>query len=299
MAEAAAVDIKQFLFDKGVLIEKKLKELVPETQTFYQSLFEAAKYSLLSGGKRLRPILTLCVVDALGGNIELALTPACALEMIHTYSLIHDDLPCMDNDDYRRGKLTLHKVYPEGHAVLTGDFLLTYAFEVLANAPGLNSDQKISLVRVLAQSSGGHGMIAGQILDLASFGKTLTLEELQLIHSKKTGALITASVEFGGIINQANSLVMVALQKFGRNIGLAFQIIDDILDVTSSEQKHGKKIGSDMTNNKSSYVSLLGIARSQEIAEELFQSAIEALQQIPADITLLQSLAAFLIKRDY
>lgn len=297
MTKAASLTIAQFLQEKSAIIEERLKELVSGESAYQHELFDAARYSLLSGGKRLRPILTLAVVDALEGDSLLALNPACCLELIHTYSLIHDDLPCMDNDDFRRGKPTLHKVYTEGQAVLTGDFLLTYAFEVLANAPKLSAEQKISLIRILAESSGGNGMIAGQVMDLASFSQTLSLPELRQIHMKKTAALLTAAVEFGGIIAQADTSIMKSLQQFGQDIGLAFQIIDDILDVTSSQQKHGKKIGSDITNNKSTYVSILGIEGSRMVANQLFQSATAALALIPKDTSLLHALAEFLIQR--
>lgn len=293
------VDISRYLIDTGSLIEEQLDRLIPEKDVPYRSLLRAARYSLLGGGKRLRPILTLATTEAFKGDLNAALAPACALEMIHTYSLIHDDLPCMDNDDFRRGKPSLHKAFPEGHAVLAGDFLLTHAFAVLADAPALSAEQKVSLVAILSKHAGGEGMIAGQILDVEAVGVEIDLEALQLIHQKKTGALIVASVEFGGIISHATGEQMEILRKFGQEIGLAFQIVDDILDVTASQEKHGKAVASDVTNDKSTYVTLLGLQKSQALAETLFQSAIKRLNQLPVNAALLTNLAKLIVNRTH
>ncbi len=288
---AVAPSLDHYFKIKGAQIEEHLNRLIPENKGLYGALYEGARYSLLSGGKRLRPILTLATVETLQGSPEAALSPACALECIHTYSLIHDDLPCMDNDDFRRGKPTLHKVYPEGHAVLAGDFLLTVAFEIIANAPLLTDQQKVQLTRVIAEASGGEGMIAGQVLDLACTGKNLNLQTLELIHSKKTAALIQASILCGGIVANATASQMDVLRKFGYQIGLAFQIIDDVLDVTDGEEKHGKKGGSDAANHKTTYVSLLGIEGARHQAHNLLTSALEAIRSLPYDSSLLQQLA--------
>ena len=258
-------------------IEKQLDKLLtfPSSST----LIEGARWVTLGGGKRLRPLLLLATVEALEGDVERALIPACALEMIHTYSLIHDDLPSMDNDDYRRGKLTLHKKYNEATAILTGDFLLTYAFEVLTKSPGLSPKQIVDLIQILSFRSGGEGMILGQLLDMEA--QTITLEQLQLIHRKKTAELLTASLEMGGIIGEASPEIMAELRSLGGEIGLAFQILDDVIDVTSSVEKHGKTISSDVVNGKTTYVSLLGLEGAKKSANSLIKSSLQRLKFLP------------------
>lgn len=292
------MDIGCYLAKTGALIQQRLEELVPEKKVPYSQLFQAARYALLGGGKRLRPILTLATVESLEGSIEAALTPACALEMIHTYSLIHDDLPCMDNDDFRRGKPSLHRAFPEGTAVLTGDYLLTYAFEIIAQAPYITGDQKLQLIEVLAKNSGSEGMLGGQILDLEAETKAVDIEMLQHIHHQKTGALLSASIAFGSIIANASEKEREALNHFGKNIGLAFQIIDDVLDHTESLEKHGKQVSSDLVNNKKTYVTLLGIEQSKQIAHDLFLNAIHSLKLIPKKTSLFEEIARFIIFRN-
>lgn len=290
---------EKYLAEKTKLIEKQLDKLLPEREVPHNILLKAARYSLLNGGKRLRPLLTLATTETFCGNISHALTPACSLEMIHTYSLIHDDLPCMDNDDFRRGKPSLHKAFPEGHAVLAGDFLLTFAFDVLVHDQNLSSEQKLNLISILSRKSGGDGMIAGQIMDLDAEGQRINIETLQLIHRNKTGAMITASIEFGGIIGGANRNQMQILQAFGDDIGLAFQIIDDVLDVTASKQKHGKSVASDVVNDKATYVSLLGIEKAREMASNLLMRSKETLKTLAIDVSLLTHFADLLVKRDF
>lgn len=292
-------DIACYLQAQSQIIEQELNRLVPVRHGPYQHLFESARYALLGGGKRLRPILTLTTTRMLEGDPQLALIPACTLELIHAYSMIHDDLPCMDNDDYRRGKLTVHRKYSEGHAVLTGDFLLTYAFEVLATHPHLSPDKKSQLIATLAHRSGSEGMIGGQVMDLAYEGKKVPLDTLRLLHCNKTAALITAAIEFGGIISNATTSQMDCLRQFGEAIGLAFQVIDDILDVTSSQTKHGKAIASDIRNEKSTYVSLLGIDHAQAYALNFYNQAIKALKPLSYDTSLLIGLADFILQRKY
>jgi len=279
------------------LVEDKLNQLIPEGHALYSVLFQAARYSLLAPSKRIRPLLALAATEALGGELNKAITPACALELIHTYSLIHDDLPCMDDDDLRRGKPTLHHVYPEGFAVLAGDYLLTYAFEILTSCDDLSDRQKVELIATLAQRAGGHGMIAGQILDLSYEDKPVDINILQQIHSHKTAAMIMASVEFGGIIAGASAEELECLQKFGKDIGLAFQVIDDILDITAEAEELGKPIGSDLENNKATYVSLLGLKKSKECAQSLYDSSLHALDQLSGDTSKLASLAEMVITR--
>lgn len=290
-------DFMQYLETQSQMIEQHLDRLLPMRHGPHQHLFEAARYALLGGGKRLRPILTLATTAMLGGDLSLALSPACTLEMIHTYSMIHDDLPCMDNDDYRRGKLTVHKKYSEGHAVLTGDFLLTYAFEILATDPHLTPESKSRLIAVLARQSGGEGMIGGQVMDLAFEGKGVCLETLRILHRNKTAALIVASIEFGGIISHTNPMHLDALRQFGESIGLAFQVIDDILDVTSSQAKHGRTIGSDIMNEKSTYVSLLGLEQARSYAQQFYDQAVKALKPLPYNTSILINLADYMIRR--
>jgi geranylgeranyl diphosphate synthase, type II len=292
-------EIANYLDAQSQLIETHLDRLVPMRHGPHQHLFEAARYALLGGGKRLRPILALTTTQILGGDITIALSPACTLEMIHTYSMIHDDLPCMDNDDYRRGKLTVHRKYSEGHAVLTGDFLLTHAFEVLATDVSLKPEKKSQLIAILAQQSGSEGMIGGQVMDLAYEGKKISLESLRLLHRNKTAALITASIEFGGIIANATPLQMDCLRRFGESIGLAFQVVDDILDVTSSQTKHNRNISSDIINDKSTYVSLLGIEQAQSYALNFYNQAVKALKPLSCDTSLLVGLADFILRRKH
>jgi len=287
---------EDFFQQSKLFVEKQLDMLLQENTVPSQQLISAARYSLLGESKKLRPMLLLAAVRTLGGRVEKALNTACAIEMIHTYSLIHDDLPCMDDDDFRRGKPSLHKAFSEAHAVLAGDFLLTYAFEVIANDPLLTNIQKVKLIALLAKNSGAEGMIAGQVLDMEAEGKTIGREDLQEIYQYKTGALITASLEMGGIIADASKPVLQALQNFGNDIGLAFQIVDDILDVTSSVAKHGKKVSSDVTNDKMTYVKLFGIEKAKLTACKLIESGKRHLEEIPGDHHLLISLADYVTK---
>lgn len=292
------MNISAYLKTQSQLIEERLKELVPATDAPFCELYKAARYSLLGGGKRIRPILALATAETFGVPHSKALNPACCLEMIHTYSMIHDDLPCMDNDDFRRGKPSLHRTVSEGHAVLAGDFLLTYPFEVLAADPQLNAQQKVQLIAVLAHNAGGDQMICGQWMDLECEGQPINIETLQQIHQKKTGAMIIASIQFGGILAELPQNQMENLKAFGHDIGLAFQIVDDILDVTASTQKHGKAVGSDATNHKSTYVTLLGLESSQHLADHLFDTAVGHLRELPCNTDLLQSLAETLVHRN-
>lgn len=282
---------------KQQMIEERLQTLVADISSPYRELFKAARYSIFSGGKRLRPLLTLATCEVLGGDLETALSPACALEMIHTYSMIHDDLPCMDDDDFRRGKPTLHRVVPEGLAVLTGDYLLTFAFEVLADAPGLSTEQRLCMVKCLSSASGASGMIGGQVMDIAHQGYDSNLNTLQQIHELKCGALITASIEFGVIIAQASPQIHAQLRRFASCIGLAYQIVDDILDIKNSEAKHGHKVSSDLRNEKLTYVSLLGIENAKRQADKLLAEAMAELHSLPGTPQPLVDLAHRMVRR--
>jgi geranylgeranyl diphosphate synthase type II len=292
------IDINEYLNTQSQLIERKLNELIPETKAPYNQLFCAARYALLGNGKRLRPILTLATTDTLGGPLEAALAPACAIEMIHTYSMIHDDLPCMDNDDFRRGKPSLHRAFPEGTAVLVGDYLLTYAFEVISDAPLISNDQKIQLINVIAKSAGCDGMIGGQLMDIDAEKRQIDFKTLQQIHHQKTGALLAASIAFGAILSNATERECEILHQFGESIGLVFQIIDDVLDVTSSRQKHGKDFSSDAANHKATYVSLLGLESSQKEAQRILNNALDHLKLLSKDTILFEELAKYIFYRN-
>lgn len=292
------MSISAYISSRCTLIENTLEELVKEKSGFPHSLlFESARYSLLSKAKRLRPLLTLATVETFGGDLNAALYPACALELIHTYSLIHDDLPCMDDDDLRRGRPTLHKVYGEGHAVLTGDYLLTYAFEVLAKSPSLNPDQKVELMQILSQKAGADGMVGGQSADLLFEGKLTDWQTLEFIHLNKTAALISASLEFGAVIANAPSHDRDLLKMIGQEIGLSFQIVDDILDVTGSEEEIGKPIHSDEENHKSTSITVLGLEKAQDLVSALLTSVQDRCKQLSKPAPLLEEILQKLIHR--
>lgn len=278
------------------LIEKTLEELIPLSSSLHGEIFVAGRYSTLQGGKRLRPLLAIVTAEMFGSRIEDVVVPACTLELIHTYSLIHDDLPCMDDDDFRRGKPSLHKAFDEGVAVLTGDYLLTYAFEVLAKAD-LTESQKIDLILCLSKASGADGMIGGQVMDISFEKKQMDLEILQEIHTKKTGMLIAAALEFGAILGGAKKPTQELLKQFGLQIGLAFQIVDDILDVTASKSKHGREVATDLINGKTTYVSLLGIEGSKKLAESVTNQALDSLKTLPFNTEKLKNLAETLVNR--
>lgn len=292
------MDIELFLANARDRIDTTLYELVPSLDALpYSPLFASARYSLLSPGKRIRPLLTLTVADSYGIPLEHALYPACALEMVHTYSLIHDDLPCMDDDDLRRGRPSLHKTVPEWHALLTGDFLLTYSFEVLSNAPFLDAEQKLVMIRSLSFHAGAHGMVGGQMVDLHFEGQTADWNILEQMHRGKTAGLIIAALEFGGIIARAPAEDIASLKKAGCALGIAFQLIDDILDYTSTTEELGKPVGSDRDRAKSTSVSLLGIAQAKEKAEALLQSAESALHALSRPAPLLHALFNQMVNR--
>lgn len=257
-------------------IETRLYELIPPRD---ETIFEAARYSLLASGKRLRPLLTLASASTFGADPETVLDPACAIEMIHTYSLIHDDLPCMDNDDLRRGKPTLHKVYGDAMALLAGDYLLTFAFEVISNAQVLGREQRLQMIKTIAMRSGAPGMIGGQAIDIESEGKEIDEDALLQMHYGKTAALLTACLECGSLA--AGYPPTPLLQSIGFELGLAYQFQDDLLDATSTTAIIGKTAGSDAAKKKPTAVSLFGIATTQEKLLSLQKSLIEKLNHLP------------------
>ena len=258
---------------------------------------DARKYSLLAGGKRLRPILLMATAEAVGANGYDYLPAACGLEMIHTYSLIHDDLPCMDNDDYRRGRLTNHKVYGEAMALLAGDGLLTLAFEVMLEQRNVSPATLVEVVHETAMCAGNYGMVGGQALDLEAENKQITAKELKTLHEGKTGAMFIAAVRGGAHLAGATDEQLLALTHFAELIGLAFQIEDDILDVTSTAEELGKPIGSDEKNNKSTYVSLFGLETARKMADDTTKEALACLDSFGEKAEPLREIAKLMTNR--
>jgi geranylgeranyl diphosphate synthase type II len=284
------------LQEKRTLVEAFLEDQFTEN-THYSVLLEAMRYSLLAGGKRLRPVLCLSFCEAVGGSAALAVPAAGAIEMIHTYSLIHDDLPCMDNDDYRRGRLTCHKVYGEDIATLAGDALQPAAFRVLAEMD-VPPERRLRCISVLAGAAGERGMVAGQVLDLAGEQRRLTQEELQEVHLHKTGDMIRASCQMGAILGGGSEAQIAAAGEFALHLGLAFQIRDDMLDEIGTQEELGKPIGSDVENGKSTFVSFLGLEACQTLVEQETRLAVEALKAGGFQKTdFLEELALSLVDR--
>lgn len=276
------------------LVNTRLSELLKGENDI---VYEAMKYSVENGGKRIRPVLVLESCKMCGGDISSALDVACALEMIHTYSLIHDDLPCMDDDDMRRGKPSCHVKFGEEYALLAGDALLTYAFEVIAGAK-LDDAKKVKAISCLSRNAGFSGMVGGQVIDLQSEGKKISYDTLREMHSKKTGALIRCAVTLGCICAGADEATTDALVNYADNIGYAFQAVDDILDVVSTEEVLGKPIGSDAECEKTTYVTLFGVEKAKQIADELTQNAIKSIDSFENSDFLVR-LAKELTERKY
>ncbi len=280
------------------LLETRLDQLTLERPDLpYAHLFMAARYSLLSSAKRVRPLLVLATLKTYGTPLEWGIDPACAIEMVHTYSLIHDDLPCMDDDDFRRGKPTLHKVYEESHALLTGDYLLTRAFEVLSESPHLSDTQKVALIQTLSRNAGSHGMIGGQVIDLMSENTAIDWKTLELMHYYKTACLIITALDFGAIIANAPAQDRTLLQSIGEKIGIAFQIVDDLLDVTGTFETMGKLTGADAHKKKSTAISVLGLEQSRALAEDLYSQAENELSLLSQPAPLLLNLLQRLVHR--
>ncbi|XTR37327.1 polyprenyl synthetase family protein [Paraclostridium tenue] len=282
-------------------VEILLNEYMPKEEGYQKTIFEAMNYSLSAGGKRLRPILTLEACKLVGGNEKDAIPFAAAIEMIHTYSLIHDDLPALDNDDLRRGRKTNHKVYGEAMAILAGDGLLNYAYEImLRESIGKDDSNKyLKAINEIAKASGIYGMIGGQVVDIESEGKSISMDKLDFIHMNKTAAIIIGCMRAGAIIGGASEIQLENITKYAKNIGLSFQIVDDILDVVGDEAKLGKKVGSDIDNEKSTYPSLIGLDKSKEIAKNLIEEAKLSISNIDKDSEFLNSLADYIVDREY
>ncbi len=291
--------LEKYLADNSALVDKALHRFLPKASTKPATLHEAMRYSLFAGGKRLRPILCLAAAEACGGAASQAMPLACAVECVHTYSLIHDDLPCMDDDDLRRGRPTCHKVFGEGIAVLAGDALLTIAFEILAQAEGWPRYRMPALLRELSVAAGSRWLIAGQVLDLEGEGKKIAPRDLQFIHRSKTAALLTTAIRLGAMSANANEKKLAALTTFGQSLGLAFQIIDDILDVTQTSAKLGKSAGKDVTAQKATYPAVFGLEKSRSEAKRLTNQARESVQIFGKKSETLLLLADHLLNREY
>ena len=280
------------LVEEGLLLELK------KVPAYDETLENSMEYSLMAGGKRLRPVLLMAAADAVGKDGSNFLTTGCAIEMIHTYSLIHDDLPAMDNDDYRRGKPTNHRVFGDGIAVLAGDALLTLAFEVMLRQQGATPETLVAVVSEMSRAAGPYGMVGGQVLDLEGEGRHLDMAALRKIHMGKTGALFCAAIRSGAILAGANEAELAALTLYAERFGLAFQITDDILDVIGDEAAIGKPVGSDARNEKATYVTLTSLDEAQKLAEAAVSEAVEALRIFDERAAFLRELALFLLRRE-
>ena len=294
-------ELTAYLKDRAALIERALAGLVSIHGGLEARLFEAMRYSLLDGGKRLRPILALASCEAVGGKIDDAMNFACAIEMIHTYSLVHDDLPSMDNDDLRHGKPANHKVYGDAIATLAGDALLTDAFGVIARSPLAATSPQVVLqiIAELSDAAGSGGMVAGQVVDLLGEGRTMNLEQLEYLHSKKTGALFLASVRGGGRLGHATEPQLESLTKYAQALGLSFQVIDDLLDVESSTEQMGKRTNKDQAAGKNTYPALMGIEQSRQLARDLESRANAALASFDHRAEPLRAIASFVVERKH
>jgi geranylgeranyl diphosphate synthase type II len=300
-ADTASFDLARYLQQRASLIEQQLAISLAESDGAPNRLLEAMRYSLMAGGKRLRPILALAACEAVVGQLEEALGYACALEMIHTYSLVHDDLPCMDDDDLRRGRPTNHKVFGEAVATLAGDALLTDAFWLIvrsAKANALAPERVLDAIADLAEAAGSIGMVGGQVLDLLAEGHSLTETELRELHGRKTGALFIASVSGGARLGGATALQLQALHDYARALGLAFQVTDDLLDIEQTTEQLGKRAQKDQQRGKATYPSLLGLERSRALANELAQQAQNALVDFDSRAMPLRMLAVFAVERN-
>jgi len=296
-----SLDLNQYLKERCELVDRSLKAAMPADSDFPYSLHRSMGYSLFAGGKRIRPILLLAAAEAVGGDVSAALPAACAMEMIHTYSLVHDDLPAMDNDDFRRGIPTNHKVFGDAVAILAGDALLTQAFILLSSpslAAGVSSERILAVINEMATAAGSKGMVGGQIVDMESEGKQdLDLPTVQFIHTHKTGALIKASVKCGALLGGAAEDQMAALIRYGEAIGLAFQIYDDILDIEGTTAEIGKDAGSDEARGKATYPAVIGIRESRKRATELLDLALEAISGFDAQADPLREIAQYVLSR--
>jgi len=294
------MDLREYLKEKGKIVEEALDRYLPKESEMPVTLHKAMRYSMMAGGKRIRPILCIASCEAVGGKPKKALPVACALEMVHTYSLIHDDLPAMDNDDFRRGRPTNHKVFGEAVAILAGDALLTEAFGIMTNfnlRRTIRADAILDVISDLARAAGSFGMVGGQVVDMESEGVEIDLPTLEYLHTRKTGALILASVKGGAKIGEGTHEEIEALTRYGECLGLAFQIADDILDIEGNIEETGKDVGSDLEKGKATYPSIIGMAASKERASELIQMAIDSLKGFDEKAEPLREIAKYVVER--
>ena len=294
------MNFKEYFADRQKQIDGALRKVLPSVDTFPEQLHEVIHYSLFAGGKRLRPVLVMASCEAVGGSTEKYLSVASAVELIHTYSLIHDDLPSMDNDDYRRGRLTAHKKFGEANAILAGDALLTEAFYLLSSFSKTDKEKVLGcqIIQDLSFAAGSRGMVGGQVFDLALQGKKgVTLETLQTLHQHKTGALISVSVRIGALIGEATDPQLEALEVYGRKVGLAFQITDDILDVEGTPSELGKSVGKDKTALKITFPGVIGLDGSKKLQKELVDQALDALNIFDRRADPLRAIGRYSIER--
>jgi geranylgeranyl diphosphate synthase type II len=292
-------DLKSWLQSQQATVDAALDQILPSEDTRPATIHQAMRYSMFAGGKRLRPILCLAAAEACSGKEKSALFPACAVEVMHTYSLVHDDLPSMDDDDLRRGRPTSHVVYGEGIAVLTGDALLTEAFTIIAQTPATERYNARDYVLELSETGGSKKLIGGQVLDLEGEGKELNQEQLVHIHEAKTAALLCSSLRLGGMSANCSAEHLQALTDFGYNLGLAFQVIDDILDVTQTTEQLGKTAGKDESVDKSTYPAILGLEESKVEATRLTTLALDALKPLGEKAARLEQIARHMLEREF
>jgi geranylgeranyl diphosphate synthase type II len=298
MATTNTFHLDAFLAECTGTVNRALDHFLPSEKTRPATIHKAMRYSLFAGGKRMRPALLLAAAQACGGSTKDALPLACAVECIHTYSLIHDDLPAMDNDDFRRGKPTNHKVFGEGIAVLAGDALLTQAFEIAAQCQRFPRYPHDKIILEIARAAGSLQLVGGQVADLEGENKKLSVAELRYIHERKTSALLSCSVRLGGMSANCTPGQLAALTDFGYHVGLAFQVIDDILDVTQTSEQLGKTAGKDVAVQKATYPAIVGLEKSRRIATQLTNKAFAALKPFKGKAAPLEALATYLLKRD-
>lgn len=295
------MELKAYLKEQSARVDAALDRYLPRETELPHSVHKAMRYSIFAGGKRVRPILMLAACQAVGGNTERAIPAACAMEMIHTYSLIHDDLPAMDDDDFRRGNPTNHKVFGEAIAILAGDALLTEAFKLTSDprfAFGCDAVARLSVIHEIATCAGSYGMVGGQVVDMESEGKPdVDLPTVQYIHTHKTGALIKASVVAGALLGGADGKSLAAITRYGEAAGLAFQIADDILDIEGTTEEIGKDAGSDQARGKATYPAVIGLAAAREEARNMMDEAMRALEIFGAEADPLREIARYIVQR--
>lgn len=295
------MDLKVYLKEKIALVDAALEQYLPREEERPQSIHKAMRYSIFAGGKRVRPVLMLAACEAVGGQIDKAMPSACAMEMIHTYSLIHDDLPAMDDDDFRRGRPTNHKVFGEAIAILAGDGLLTEAFKLMSDprfAVGIDPAARLGVIHEIATCAGTYGMVGGQVVDMESEGKPdMDLPTVQYIHTHKTGALIKASVVAGALLGGADDKQLAAILRYGEAAGLAFQIADDILDIEGTTEEIGKDAGSDEARGKATYPAVMGLAAAKQEAQAMMDEAMLALEPLGAAAEPLRAIARYIVER--